>query len=52
MKVLTEGQTNGLLEYRADVRPLTIIADDFGMCNSMNEAIIQKDVRAWQEVIS
>jgi hypothetical protein len=52
MKVLTEGQTNWLLEYRADVRPLTIIADDFGMCNLMNKGINQNDIQAWQEVTS
>jgi hypothetical protein len=52
MKILSERQINGLLEYRADVRLLMINADDFGICNSMNEAIIQKDDRAWQEVIS
>jgi predicted glycoside hydrolase/deacetylase ChbG (UPF0249 family) len=34
------GQTNQLLGYPADARLLIVNADDFGMCNSINEAII------------
>ncbi len=33
------GQTNRLLGYPADARLLIVNADDFGMCNSVNEAI-------------
>ena len=40
MNTLTKGQTNRLLGYPADARLLIINADDFGMCNSVNEAII------------
>ena len=36
----TNSQTNRLLGYPADARLLIINADDFGMCNSVNEAII------------
>ena len=36
----TNSQTNQLLGYPADARLLIINADDFGMCNSVNEAII------------
>jgi predicted glycoside hydrolase/deacetylase ChbG (UPF0249 family) len=39
MNTLTNGQTNRLLGYPADARLLMINADDFGMCNSINEAI-------------
>jgi hypothetical protein len=41
MKTLNKGQTNGLLGYPPDARLLIINADDFGMCNSINEAIIR-----------
>jgi len=37
---LSKRQTNRLLGYPADARLLIINADDFGMCNSVNEAII------------
>lgn len=40
MTLLNHGQTNRLLGYPADARLLIINADDFGMCNSVNEAII------------
>jgi predicted glycoside hydrolase/deacetylase ChbG (UPF0249 family) len=36
---LTKRQTNRLLGYPTDARLLIINADDFGMCNSVNEAI-------------
>ncbi len=35
-----KSQANHLLGYPADARLLIINADDFGMCNSVNEAII------------
>ena len=35
----TNSRTNQLLGYPADARLLIINADDFGMCNSVNEAI-------------
>jgi chitin disaccharide deacetylase len=35
-----QGQTNRLLGYPPDARLLIINADDFGMCHSINEAII------------
>jgi predicted glycoside hydrolase/deacetylase ChbG (UPF0249 family) len=35
----TNSRTNRLLGYPADARLLIINADDFGMCNSVNEAI-------------
>lgn len=38
--MLTRGQTNQLLDYPVDARLLIINADDFGMCHSVNEAII------------
>ena len=34
-------QTNRLLGYPADARLLILNADDFGMCNSVNEAIMR-----------
>jgi predicted glycoside hydrolase/deacetylase ChbG (UPF0249 family) len=37
---MSKSQTNRLLGYPADARLLIINADDFGMCNSVNEAII------------
>ena len=39
--MLNQGQTNRLLGYAPDARLLIINADDFGMCNATNEAIIQ-----------
>lgn len=36
-----KNQTNHLLGYPADTRLLIINADDFGMCNAVNEAIIR-----------
>ena len=42
---MNKGQTNQLLGYPPDARLLIINADDFGMCHSINEAI----VRALQE---
>jgi chitin disaccharide deacetylase len=39
MTQINKGQTNRLLGYPADARLLIINADDFGMCNSTNEAI-------------
>lgn len=38
--MLNSSQTNRLLGYPADARLLIVNADDFGMCNSVNEAII------------
>jgi len=37
---LSDGITNQLLGYPADARLLIINADDFGICHSVNEAII------------
>lgn len=37
---MIEGQTNRLLGYPQDARLLILNADDFGMCNAVNEAII------------
>jgi predicted glycoside hydrolase/deacetylase ChbG (UPF0249 family) len=39
--VLNKNQTNRLLGYPPDARLLIINADDFGMCNAVNEAIIR-----------
>jgi len=39
--ILINRQTNHLLGYPDDARLLIINADDFGMCNSVNEAIIR-----------
>jgi predicted glycoside hydrolase/deacetylase ChbG (UPF0249 family) len=41
MAMISNGKTNRLLGYPADARLLIINADDFGMCNAINEAIIQ-----------
>ena len=40
MDGLFKGQTNQLLGYPVDARLLIINADDFGMCHSINEAVI------------
>ncbi len=37
---MNKGQTNQLLGYPPDARLLIINADDFGMCHSINEAIV------------
>ena len=37
----TDGQTNGLLGYPPDTRLLIINADDFGMCHSVNAAVMR-----------
>ena len=39
--MVNKSQTNHLLGYPDDARLLLINADDFGMCNSVNEAIMQ-----------
>jgi predicted glycoside hydrolase/deacetylase ChbG (UPF0249 family) len=39
ISILSKSQTNRLLGYPADARLLIVNADDFGMCNSVNEAI-------------
>jgi predicted glycoside hydrolase/deacetylase ChbG (UPF0249 family) len=41
MTLLNKSQTNRLLGYPVDARLLIINADDFGMCNSINEAIFR-----------
>jgi chitin disaccharide deacetylase len=41
MTLLSKSQTNRLLGYPVDARLLIINADDFGMCNSINEAIFR-----------
>lgn len=38
---MNKNQTNRLLGYPPDARLLILNADDFGMCHSVNEAIIQ-----------
>jgi chitin disaccharide deacetylase len=38
---LNKGQTNRLLGYPLDARLLILNADDFGMCHSINEAIMR-----------
>jgi len=38
---VNNGQTNRLLGYPYDARLLIINADDFGMCNAINQAIIR-----------
>jgi predicted glycoside hydrolase/deacetylase ChbG (UPF0249 family) len=39
--LLNKGQTNRLLGYPLDARLLIINADDFGMCQAINEAIFR-----------
>jgi len=39
--ILNKGLTNRLLGYPVDARLLIINADDFGMCNAINEAIFR-----------
>ena len=41
MNPLIKSQTNRLLGYPVDARLLIINADDFGICNAVNDAIIQ-----------
>ncbi len=41
MTILNKSQTNRLLGYPDDARLLIINADDFGMCNAINEAIFK-----------
>ena len=41
MTILNKSQTNRLLGYPQDARLLIINADDFGMCNAINEAIMR-----------
>jgi predicted glycoside hydrolase/deacetylase ChbG (UPF0249 family) len=41
MTILNKSQTNRLLGYPVDARLLIINADDFGMCNAINEAIFR-----------
>ena len=41
MTMINDGRTNKLLGYPVDARLIIINADDFGMCNAINEAIIQ-----------
>jgi predicted glycoside hydrolase/deacetylase ChbG (UPF0249 family) len=41
MSLSNESRTNKLLGFPADARLLIVNADDFGMCNSTNEAIIR-----------
>ena len=40
VNLLNKSQTNRLLGYPPDARLLIINADDFGMCNAVNEAIM------------
>jgi chitin disaccharide deacetylase len=39
--LMNKTSTNQILGYPVDARLLIINADDFGMCNSVNEAIFQ-----------
>lgn len=39
--MMTDNQTNELLGYPPDARLLILNTDDFGMCHSINEAVIQ-----------
>jgi predicted glycoside hydrolase/deacetylase ChbG (UPF0249 family) len=41
MTISNKSQTNRLLGYPVDARLLIINADDFGMCNAVNEAIFR-----------
>jgi predicted glycoside hydrolase/deacetylase ChbG (UPF0249 family) len=41
MSPVNDGRTNGLLGYPADARLLILNADDFGMCHSVNAAILR-----------
>jgi predicted glycoside hydrolase/deacetylase ChbG (UPF0249 family) len=41
MSALPDSQTNRLLGYPADARLLIINADDFGMCQAVNEAVMR-----------
>ena len=41
MNRLNKSQTNRILVYPVDARLLIINPDDFGICNAINEAIIQ-----------
>ncbi len=41
MPRVKKGQANRLLGYPEDARRLILNADDFGMCNSTNEAIMR-----------
>lgn len=41
MNAAAKNQTNQLLGYPLDARLLIVNADDFGMCNSINEAIMR-----------
>lgn len=40
MSMSTDGTTNRLLGYPKDARLLIVNADDYGMCHSVNEAIV------------
>ncbi len=51
MTQLAKSQTNRLLGYPEDARLLIVNADDFGMCNSTNEAII-RTLRIWPRLLN